>query len=547
MQEDGGHLVAARDHHRASRWPQACDEYRVADQVSPLAVEDLECWAESAQIIGRIDEAIAVLGRCFDLRAEAGEIHAATVATYWLWSAYVFARGEFAIAAGWVERAQSLADHRGAGEYGWLLIPRAYAYLGRGDHAAAEGLLHHAAELGLSRGDVDLVTIATTMRGRASLMGGSLELGMALIGESMVRILTRGTSPRATCVMYCAAIGSCYEVQEIARAAEWSVALDEWLGTLPQLSGAYFGNCRIYRAILMRLRGDWSRAEAEFEQACRDLAVDGQLVAGHAWYELGELRRRQGAPGVEQAFEQATAFGHVAQPGLALLRLGQGDSRAAEAGLRRVLAEREQAGGRYVLLPALVEICLAADRIAEARDVTNEMERTAQTLPTAAVQAELAAARGAVALKDDRPAEALARLREASARWRGLGAPYETAQLGVRIGEACRAVGDEEGARMEFRAALATFERLGAHPDASRVRGLLSDRNAQLPALSPREVEVLRLIVRGMTNAEIAAGLCLSERTVHRHVSNILTKLEVRSRTAAATYAVERGLAKGDD
>jgi hypothetical protein len=123
--------------------------------------------------------------------------------------------------------------------------------------------------------------------------------------------------------MYCAAIGSCYEVQEIARAAEWSVALDQWLDTLPQLGGAYFGNCRIYRAILMRLRGDWSRAEAELEQTCRDLAVDGQLVAGHAWYELGELLRLQGQPGVEEAFEQATAFGHVAQPGLALYRLSQ--------------------------------------------------------------------------------------------------------------------------------------------------------------------------------------------------------------------------------
>ena len=229
--------------------------------------------------------------------------------------------------------------------------------IGRGDYATAEGLLHRAAELGLGRGDVDLVAIATTMRGRATLKLGSLEEGLALLDSAMVRILARATSPRATSVLYCAAIGSCYEVQEIARAAEWSVALEQWLGTLPQLGGAYFGNCRIYRAILMRLRGHWSLAAAELMQACRDLAVDGQLVAGHAWYELGELRRMRGERGVEDAFAQATSFGHVAQPGLALFRLGQGNAQVAGAGLRRVLAERETLADRLILLPAAVE-CL---------------------------------------------------------------------------------------------------------------------------------------------------------------------------------------------
>ena len=542
MSGESGHLEAAREHHRESRWARACEEYAAADGAALLTVQDTESWAEAAQVIGRIDEAIALLTRCFELRSDAGEIHEATRATYWLWSAHVFARGEFAIAAGWVERARTRSDEPGSGEYGWLLVPRAYASIGRGDYATAEDLLHRAAELGLGRGDVDLVAIATTMRGRACLKLGSLDEGLALLDAAMVRILSRATSPRATSVLYCAAIGSCYEVQEIARAAEWSIALDRWLGTLPQLGGAYFGNCRIYRAILMRLRGQWSRAEDELQQACLDLAVDGQLVAGHAWYELGELRRLRGEPGVEEAFEQATAFGHIAQPGLALYRLGQGNAQAAGAGLRRVLAERESAGDRVILLPAAVEVSLAAGRTDDANEVVTEMAQTAHTYPTTAMQAILEAARGAVALSDDRPAEALARLRAASDRWRELDAPYETAQVGVRIAQGCRALGDEEGARMEFRAALATFERLGARPDASRVRELLSGRHAHLAALSPREMEVLGLIAMGRTNAEIATELHLSERTVHRHVSNILTKLDVRSRTAAAAYAVQRGL-----
>ncbi|MFC8798417.1 LuxR C-terminal-related transcriptional regulator [Promicromonospora sp. NPDC057138] len=542
MNDAVGHLGTAREHQHASRWFRACEEYAAADRATPLAVDDLEAWAESAQVVGQIDEAVAVLTRCFELRAEAGEIHGATRATYWLWSAHIFARGEYAAAAGWVERARTLAEEQGSGEYGYLLIPRAYGCMAKGDFATAEGLLHRATELGLGRGDVDLITVATTMRGRATLKLGSLEIGLALLDQAMVRILTRATSPRTTSVMYCAAIGSCYEVQEIARATEWSVALDHWLGTLPQLGGAYFGNCRIYRALLMRLRGEWSRAEAELEQTCRDLAVDGRLVVGHAWYELGELRRLQGRPGVEEAFEQATAFGRVAQPGLALYRLGQGDAQAAGAGLRRVLAERELAGDRLVLLPAAVEICLAAGQLDEAKDFLTELEKIAQTYPTTAMRAILDAARGAVGLSENRPADALARLREASDRWRELDAPYETAQVGVRIAEGCRALGDEEGALMELRAALATFERLGARPDAARVRWLMSAQNVHLAVLSPRETEVLRLIAAGETNAEIAAQLFLSERTVHRHVSNILIKLDVRSRTSAAMYAVRHGL-----
>ena len=552
MNDDAGPLEAAREYHRESRWGKACEEYAAAGRVAPLSIDDLECWAEAAQVIGRVDEAIDALARCFEWRAQVGEIHEATRAAYWLWSAHVFTRGEFAIAAGWFERARGLAAAQHSGEYGWLLIPQAYGYMGAGDFEAAEGLLHRATELGLGRGDADLITIAATMRGRATLQLGSLESGLALLDEAMVRILSRTTSPRATSVMYCAAIGSCYEVHEIARAAQWSVALDKWLDTLPQLGGAYFGNCRIYRAILMRLRGDWSQAVAELEQACRDLAIDGRLVAGHAWYELGELRRLRGDPGVDEAYQQSTVFGHMTQPGLALYRLSQGDVQAADVGLQRVLAERERVADRLMLLPAAVEVHLAAGRIDSAKETVVDMEGIAEVYPTTATQSTLEAARGAIALAEDCPTEALVHLREAVNGWRELGLPYEAATVAVRIAEACRALGDEDGVRMELRAAIATFERLGARPDADHARHLLPDlphgaRAGALPVpnesgLSPRETEVLRLIVDGRTNAEIAAELFLSERTVHRHVSNIFAKLGVRSRTAAAILAVQREL-----
>ena len=247
-------------------------------------------------------------------------------------------------------------------------------------------------------------------------------------------------------------------------------------------------------------------------------------------------------PGVENAYQQATAFGRVAQPGLALYRLSQGDVQAADAGLHRVMAEREPAADRLMLLEAAVEVDLVAGRIDSAKDAVAEMETIAEALPTTAARSTVAAARGAIALAEGGPTDALVHLRDAVNGWRELGVPYEAAMVGVRIAEACRALGDEDGFRMELRAALATFERLGARPDADRARELLPDPPVAASGLSPRELEVLRLIVDGRTNAEIAAELYLSERTVHRHVSNILTKLGVRSRTAAAILALQHEL-----
>ena len=217
MMDTADDLGAARRNHSASRWVEACERYAVADRVAPLSVEDRERWAEAAQVGGRISEAVEQLGRCFEEHSSAGAIHEATRAAYWLWSAHAFARAEFALGAGWVERAREAA---GGEEYGWLLIPQAYRHLARGDWQTAEATLRRASELGLSCGDVDLVTIATTMRGRATLKLGFLERGVALLDEAIVRIVTGSTSVRTTCAMYCAAIGSCYEAREIGRAPD---------------------------------------------------------------------------------------------------------------------------------------------------------------------------------------------------------------------------------------------------------------------------------------------------------------------------------------
>lgn len=536
MTEGVEDLGAARAYRRASRWVEACERYAAVDRVSPLGVEDREDWAEAAQIGGRISEAVEQLAVCFEEHVAAGALHEASRAAYWLWSAHAFARAEFAIRAGWVERAREAA---GGDEYGWLLIPQAYRHFARGDWQAAEEMLHRAAELGVGRNDVDLVTIATTMRGRATLKLGLFERGVALLDEAMARILTRSTSVRATSAMYCAAIGSCYEAHEVGRAAEWSTALDGWLSSVPSLSGVYYGNCRIYRAMLLRLRGEWTRSEDELENTCVGLDSDAQLIIGHAWYELGELHRLQGKANAAVAYERAVSSGHSGQPGLALLRWREGDLAAAKAGIRRALAERTEEDERLAILPVAAEIAIACGELEVADACAGEIESALAAYPTLALRATADATRGCLLLAQESATKALPRLRAASDTWRRLGAPYEAAVAGLHLAEARRAVGDEEGAALELRACLATFDRLGARPDTDRARELLGQADH---ALSPRETQVLRLIVDGRTNAEIAVSLHLSERTVHRHVSNILTKLGLPSRTAAAIHAVRSRL-----
>jgi DNA-binding CsgD family transcriptional regulator len=149
-------------------------------------------------------------------------------------------------------------------------------------------------------------------------------------------------------------------------------------------------------------------------------------------------------------------------------------------------------------------------------------------------------ATGAVRLAEGVPDKALSALRAACRLWHELDVPYETARCRMLIALSCRALGDEEPAGLELDAARQVFAELGAAPDLSTVDGLRG--GADTGGLSPRELEVVRLIAAGRTNQAIAAELVLSEKTVARHVSNILAKLGVGSRTAAAAYAYEHGL-----
>lgn len=528
-------LGQARELHAQSLWAEAYRHFSAAG-AEGLDAEDLERYAEAAQILGRGDEAIQLLRRAFDTRVDAGEVDRAITAAFWLWQALII-NAEFARASGWAAQVRrSLPDV----DSGWLLITEAYFLIAAADYDQAAQLLARAADAGSRQRDTDLVAFATTVWGRALIKAGRLREGFSRLDEAMLPVVERDTSPRATSMLYCSAIATCHEAREFGRAREWTHALGAWLDTLPRLGGAYFGNCRIYRAHLMCLCGSWREALEEVAFVCDDLGGNyGQLVASHAFYQLGEIHRLLGNPEAEASYRRAGELGGPTQPGLSLLRLAQGEVDKAVLGIRRAFAETEGQLERLDLLSTGVTVMLAAGDINAAREAVAELAGIAAVYRAPGVQAELAAARGAVALSEDDPARALPLLRSAARTWREIDAPHAVATVSVLIGLACRAIGDDDGAQVEFESAKSTFARLGARPDLRRVEELLRPAAAGPRGLSARELEVLRLVAAGRTNHAIAIELFVSERTVHRHLSNIFDKLGVHSRTAAASYAIQ--------
>lgn len=403
-------------------------------------------------------------------------------------------------------------------------------------------------ELAQECGDRDLATAAAHIQGRARIKQERVEEGLALLDEAMVAVTAGETSPRVSGWVYCSVIAACGELQELRRAREWTRALSSWLDARPQFTGGYSGLCLVHRSQLLQQLGDWPDAVRQAEDACERLTQGyGEMLAGMAFYQLGEIHRLRGEPALaEQAYRQAGQYGCEPQPGLALLRLAQGRPDLAASGIRRALGEAADRLARAQLLPAYVEIVLAAGELDAAREGTAELAGIAQDYDRPALHAHTGYARAATHLAEGDAAEALTAARRAWRLWRDLDVPYQGARARVLVALACRALGDEDTAVVEFAAALEAFGRLGAGPDRTLAESLAAGRPAgdTTSGLTPREIEVLKLVAAGGTNHEIAQELFLSEKTVARHISNILTKLDVGSRTAAAAYAFEHGLTR---
>ena len=525
-------------------WTDAYESLSRADGAGSLGAEDLVLLATSAFMLGRDDDYLGVLERAHHAYLDARDVPRAVRCAFWIGMNLVL-RGELGPASGWLGRAQRLLERETTDcvERGYLLMPRVFQLEAAGDFAGAAAVAAEVVAIAERFGDADGFALASHAHGQMLIKSGRVKEGLALLDEAMVAVTAGELSPAVTGMIYCAVILALQEVYEARRAREWTAALTRWCNGQPDLK-AFTGRCLVHRAEILQLQGSWPDALEEAQKARRRFVETmNESRVGLALYREAELHRLLGQfDDAEEAYREASRYGWEPQPGLAQLRLAQGRTDAARSTIRRVLDEATDPLKRAGLLPAYVEIVLAAGDIEEARSACRELEEIGARYESAMLGAIVAYARGAVHLAEADAQAALGALRAASVVWQELEAPYDVARTRVLVGLACRALGDEDAAILELEAARAAFVRLGAMPDVARIDALSDELPDETHGLTARELEVLRLVAAGKSNREIASTLVISEHTVARHVQNIFAKLDVSSRAAAGAFAFEHDL-----
>jgi class 3 adenylate cyclase len=460
-------------------WAQAIEALVAVDREGGLGPDDLVLLGASLWWEGRPDEATEALERAFAGLTDAGRrVDAAGVAFRLCYEA--FRSLNVAVAGGWLAQAERLlADEPESAIHAWPLVFHSLGALMATRIDEGIEIAGRAMDVARRTGNADALYQAMSFSGMAHVFKGDLPAGLALIDEAAAAASTSQLELRTTSDIYCNTISCCRSVGDLGRAAQWADEGERWMRR--QSVGGYPGICRIHRAEIKMLRGEWAAAEQEARQAGEELIRYRLLDAvGFAYYQVGEVRLRMGdLDAAAEAFDRAYEYGHDAQPGLALLQLARGEVADARRSLDRVLVAAAGTDGvadrtaRARLLPAKVDIDLAAHDLDAARAAVEELESIASDFAQPLFRAGALTARGELLLGQDKASEASPVLGQSWRLWQSTNLPYESARARLHYAEALVAEGDVTTAHRDLVAARSVFERLGASLDLERVDALL--------------------------------------------------------------------------
>ena len=492
-------LAAGREAAQKHAWREAYELLGNADAAGRLEAEDLQNLAEAAWWTGRLDEAIRLRERAHAAALEVGETQQAALLAVTVAIDHAN-RAAMSVAGGWLARAERLLANEEEGiAHGHLALAHGMSALDMGELDTASRELDRAHDIGARFGDRNLEAMALVFKGTVLVSKGEVTEGLALLDEATAAAVGGELRPLATGLVYCVTIHSCQALGDCGRAAEWTDVANRWCDRL-DVTG-FPGACRIHRAEILRLRGEWPQAEEQAVQACDELQEYNRFVTAGGFYEIGEIRRRRGDfAAAEESYRKASELGRDPQPGLALLRLAQGKLDAASTALKRALADEAlDPLARTRRLPAEVEIALATGEIRRARMAADELEKIADRYRlgerrSASLEGNVQLARGKIGLAEHDWEGAETALRLARETWDKVGAPYETAEARMLLGLVYRGQGDEDGAREELTAAKATFARLGAALDLQRVSELLGEAQTRRTFMFTDIVDSTKLV-----------------------------------------------------
>lgn len=470
-------LAPAREAASRGEWQHAYEQLLAADTRAPLRGPDLGLLADMAYASGHFDVTVATWERAYAESLRAGDRIGAAGAAVRVAMHLLFDTALMAPVRGWAKRVATLLD--GVDEtpiHAWLAVVQSYERLLSGDFQEARRFAASAIHTG-DRCAPAASAVGRVAAARTVILEGDVSRGMALLDEAAVAAVSGELDPLSTGIVYCEVVCALQALAQYDLAEQWTESMERWRHGQPV--GSVHGRCRVHRAEILRLRGSLAEAEEEALQACEELRPYLRREFGWPLTELGRIRlRKDDVEGAEAAFVGAHEAAWDPQPGLALVQLAQGDAPLASASIRDALGRPGNVPSKEVppaselrrapLLEAQVEIEIAAGNLEVARLAGDELSRIAARFESRALAAAAMVARGRVRLAEDDAAGARREFEDAARLWNEIGAPWETATARMGAGEACRAEGNETLAVLEFRAASATFARIGATDQATR-------------------------------------------------------------------------------